>query len=130
MKKKEYSGINVQWPISRLITEGKKTIETRTYDVPSHYLNKEILLVETPGKDGKFKARVTALIKVSKTKLYRNKKEFYSDYEKHLVDKKSLWAWKTGKKKWGWYIEVIKVFDSPLPCTKKGIVFRKGIQID
>ena len=35
-KKKSYVGINIQFPISQLIVDGKKTIETRTY--PRHLI--------------------------------------------------------------------------------------------
>ncbi len=126
---KKYTGINIQWPISAEITSGKKTIETRTYDLPEKYLNQEMLLIETPGKKGKFKARITAVIIFTKSVPYKNKTAFYKDKDKHLVDKNSDWAW-TEKSKWGWHVKVKKVFKNSIPApSRKGIVFTKDIQI-
>lgn len=50
MKKRTLCGINIQFPISQLIVDGSKTIETRTYPIPDHYIGKEMILIETPGK--------------------------------------------------------------------------------
>ncbi len=128
MTKKTYTGINIQWPISREIIAGKKTIETRTYPIPPHYLNKEMLLIETPGRTGKFKSRATAIIRFTKCFKYPNRKTFYADYPLHRIDKNSPWAWK--KPKWGWHIEVVKVIDPPVTFWgKKGIVYTKGILV-
>lgn len=128
MSKKIYTGINIQWPISELILSGKKTIETRTYPCPRHLLNEEILIIETPGKRGKFKARIVGIVKFTECFLYEDKKSFYRDIQRHQVDPKSEWAW-TNKPKWGWEIKLIKKFAIPLPCTKRGITFRKGLEI-
>ncbi len=126
---KEYDGINIQWPISELIASGKKTIETRTYPIPNKYLDKHILLIETPGKEGKFKARITAIIKFTECFLYKNKTTFYKDYKKHHVAKESPWAW-TDKPKYGWEVEVIKVFSSPKKLSKRnGIRFTNSLTI-
>jgi hypothetical protein len=69
-------GINIQAPISSLIVSGQKVVETRTYKIPEKYLDKELYLVETPGKSGKFKARVIAIIKFTNCFQYKNIKEF------------------------------------------------------
>lgn len=129
MSKKTYTGINIQWPISEDITSGKKVIETRTYPIPQKYIGEEVLLIETPGKKGKFKARITAIIRFTNCFEYNSKKDFYADKSKHLVDKNSEWAWKD-KKKWGWEVEVIKVFKKPLDAPpKKGIKYTSNIKI-
>lgn len=129
MSKTSYTGINIQWPISEYITSGKKTIETRTYPIPKQYLNEEMLLVETPGPKGKFKARITAIIKFTNCFKYKTKKSFYEDTPKHLVEKNSPWAWKD-KEKWGWEVEIIKVISPSKPVgNKRGIVYRKGLKI-
>lgn len=130
MSKKSYTGINIQYPISQLIVDGKKTIETRTYPIPEKYLNQEMLLVETPGKEGKFKARVIAVIKFTNCFQYKTKKEFYSQSDRHCVTKDSVWAWGEGDK-WGWETKVLKTFCPPIELTgvKKGIVYTKDITI-
>ena len=127
---KLYTGINVQYPISQSIVSGKKVIETRTYPIPAKYLNTDLLLVETPGKDGLFEARITAIIKFTECKQYRNSSEFYRDSPRHLVKKGSKWAWST-KPKFGWTVEVVKKISPPrtLCGIKKGIVYTNGITL-
>lgn len=129
MTKKTYTGINIQYPISELIVSGKKTIETRTYPIPDKYLNEEMLLIETPGKQGKFKARIIAIIKFTKCFQYKSKKEFYSKTRDHCVTKDSVWAWKDGDK-WGWEVSIIKSIHPPLDAPKKkGIKFTINIHL-
>lgn len=129
MTRKAYTGINIQYPISKLIVEGKKIIETRTYPIPEKYLNEEMALIETPGKSGTFKSRVIAIIKFKDCFKYKTKKEFYSQEDKHCVTKDSIWAWKDGEK-WGWTISSLKVLDKPIEVKKrKGIVYTKNIVI-
>jgi|SaaInlStandDraft_5_1057022.scaffolds.fasta_scaffold78503_2 hypothetical protein len=122
-------GINIQFPISTLIVNGTKAVETRTYKLPDKYINQEIALIETPGKEGKFKARVIAVIKFTECYRYKTKKEFYSQKELHCVDKSSIWAWKDGEK-WGWKVKVIKKIKNPkLAPANRGYVFCKNIEI-
>lgn len=128
MSKQEYTGINIQWPISEDIVSGKKTIETRTYPIPQKYLNQKMVLVETPGKHGVFKARITAIIIFTDCFKYQSKKDFYKDSSKHLVTKGSKWAWRD-KAKWAWKVEVVKKLKTPVICKTKGIIYRKNILI-
>lgn len=125
---KEYTGINIQFPISELILSGEKSIETRTYPLPNKYLGKELAFIETPGAKGKFKARVVAIIKFTECFKYRTKKEFYNDIDKHCVSKDSPWAWKD-KDKWGWKVIIVRRLKKPVSCKSQGIVFRKGIKL-
>lgn len=126
-KREAYPGINIQWPISELILSGEKTVETRTYPIPEKYLNQEMVLIETPGPKGEFKARARAIIKFTDCFQYRNKKEFYADFERHRVSKDSTWAW-LDKSKWGWEVHFIK--DTPRrEVRKKGIVYTAHILI-
>ena len=121
--KTSHPGINIQFPISQLILDGRKTIETRRYPLPAKYIGKELFIIETPGKDGKFSARIVGTIRFSNCFLYNNKKQFYKDWAQHFVDKTSPYAWTT-KKKWGWEIEKVTVFKQPIQAPrKKGICF-------
>lgn len=130
MTTKEYSGINIQWPISEKIIDGSKSIETRTYPIPPKFLNKEIVLIETPGKSGSFRSRIRAVIRFTGCFKYMSKKSFYKDSKHHLVTPSSEWAWEPSKGKWGWKVEVIKVFDDPIPMPKRtGVKYSSGIQI-
>jgi len=129
MAKKTYTGINIQWPISELILSGEKTVETRTYGIPEKYLNEPMVLIETPGKQGKFKARIVAVIKFTNCFKYTSKTAFYKDVDRHKVEKGSMWAWDPEKPKWGWEVEIIKTFKPKAAPSKKGIVFTKGIEL-
>lgn len=127
MKKNGYVGVNIQWPISRSILDGKKSIETRTYPLPSKYINVPLILVETPGRKKEFHARGVAIITFGRSFEYKSKKDFYEDVRNHLVSKDSPWAWKS-KSKWGWPILSIKKID-PIEIKNRGIIFRSGIQL-
>lgn len=120
-------GINIQFPISSLILSEEKTVETRTYPLPDKYILKPLLLIETPGKTGDFKARIVAEIVFGKSFRYSSEAEFYEDIERHQVARNSIYAWKN-KPKWGWPIEKLFVFKkSVLAPRKRGIVFTTSI---
>jgi hypothetical protein len=126
---KIFTGINIQWPISEHILNGDKTIETRTYPVPEKHLGVEMLLIETPGKHGKFKARIVAIIKFTDCFEYHTKKDFYNDSARHCVTRSSIWAWKDGPK-FGWKVQVIKKISPPiLAPSKKGIKYTNNIEL-
>jgi hypothetical protein len=130
MAKSLYPAINIQWPISQLLITGEKLIETRTYPIPSKYLNTELLLVETPGKKGNFKARIIGIIKFSDCFKYQNSAEFYQDYENHRVTRESPWAWSKSKKKWGWRVCKVMALKKPLAAPpNRGILFTKKIPL-
>ena len=128
MGKKTYTGINIQYPISQLIIEGKKTIETRTYPIPSKYVNEKLIIIETPGKNGKFKSRMIGFIIFGESFQYKDKNDFYTDSRNHCVTPDSDWKWVDGKSKFGWPIREIVKFTKPLPLKKRsGIKFSTGI---
>jgi len=130
MKNRKLTGINIQFPISQLILEGKKNIETRTYPIPKNYVGVDLAFIETPGKNGGFKSRVVAIIRFSGCFQYESEKQFYQDTKRHCVDKKSAWAWSDEKPKWGWEIAFCELLPTPsAPPKKKGIVFTKSVLI-
>jgi len=120
-------GLNIQWPISQEIISGKKTVETRTYPIPAKYIGVDILLIETPGPSGDFKARAAGILRFEESFQYKNKKEFYLD-KRHLVTEDSDWSWK--KKKWGWPIASFTPFEKTFVIkTARGIVFTQKIKL-
>ena len=128
-KKNNYTAINIQYPISQKIIYGEKKIETRKYALPNKYLDKELLLMETPGKTQQFKSRIIAIIKFTECFQYQNKKQFYAQENLHCVSKNSDWAWQEGEK-WGWRVEVIKIIQPAITFLgKKGIVYTNNIII-
>jgi len=131
MKTELYTGVNIQWPISDLILDRSKTIETRTYQLPQKYLNIPMVFIETPGSKGKFKARIRGLITFGECFKYSSARAFYKDVDLHRVEKGSLWAWDLDKPKWGWVIKELKVFKEPVAAPlRKGIVYTKDIELN
>lgn len=126
--KETLPGLNIQFPISREILSGKKSIETRTYPIPKAYLGKTLFLVETPGRNGQFKARVVAKIRFSDCFKYPSKAAFYRDSSRHLVTPDSPWAWQD-KAKWGWVIESVEALETAFPAGKIGIKYTLGIRL-
>ena len=130
MDKLIFVGLNVQYPISQLILSGEKSIETRTYPLPSDYVGREMLLIETPGKSRKFKARIIAKIIFGQSYKYLSKKDFSEDMGKHRVDSRSPWKWVVGKPKWAWPIMRVEPLPRSIPApAKRGIIFTKSISL-
>lgn len=129
MKGRSLTGINVQYPISQLILSGRKTIETRTYPIPPKYIGKELLMIETPGKTGKFKSRSVAVIVFERCFLYRDSKEFYKDKKNHSVEPNSPWAWKDEKPKWGWEIKTVHRLKPKSVDKRLGIKFTLNLSV-
>jgi len=126
-------GLNLQAPWSQMIVDGIKTVETRFYPLPKKYIGQEMALIETPGKNGKFKARVTGIVVFGEPFLYDSKRKFYADQNRHLVClKNSDYNWDSGmgKKKWGWPIIKIRKIEKPLEVVStRGIVFARQVEI-
>ena len=118
-------GLNVQIPWSTLLINGEKSVETRSYPLPEKYVGVELALIETPGKYGRFKSRITGTITFSHSFQYPDKQSWVDDYNRHKVEElDKFYSWNTVKPKYGWVVSNIKKFDKPIPyLKKKGIVF-------
>ncbi len=113
-----------------MILSGEKTIETRKYPIPAHLINKDLLIIETPGKTGDFKARIIGTVTFGESFRYSNKNEFYADVKKHRVTPDSVWKWVSGVQKFGWPILRVKAFSEyKVAPDKKGIKFTKNIYL-
>jgi hypothetical protein len=128
--KRIFTGLNIQFPISALIMSGEKTVETRTYKLPTKYLGEPLLLIETPGIMGHFASRIVATITFNECILYKSEEDFNADYKRHRVNQRSEWKWTNSKPKFGWVISELKPFKKPVIYRKqKGIVFTRGITL-
>lgn len=130
MSSKNIPGINIQWPWSRLIVEGKKSIETRGYDIPQQYLGIPIAIIETPGPLGKKQgieyAKTIGIVTFSETFRYKSKSHWKKDAKKHLVKEDSPFAFGNREETWAWIISEVRELKIPTPApTKRGIVFTK-----
>lgn len=129
-------GINIQWPWSRLLLSGEKTIETRSYRLPAHYQNAPLALIETPGPLGKksadiTSARIVGLICFSDSFRYSSKSSWTADFVRHRVPANDpTFSFSNGHEKWGWEVVSVAKFDSPIsPPTRRGIVFSSKCEI-
>lgn len=129
MKASSLPGLNIQYPISIEILDGRKTVETRTYKIPDKYKGIPLVIIETPGDEGRFKSRLSGIVIFEADFQYKTEKEFYQDQDRHLVSKESPWRWED-KSKWGWKIKVVHRFSEPITYSgPKGIRFTEKISL-
>lgn len=119
------TGINIQSPWSQLLIDGNKCVETRSYPLPVKYEGEELVLIETPGKSGDFKARIIGTVTFSHSFKYPDKNAWIDDYARHLVDKDNEnFGWKDDKDKYGWVISDVTKFEEFQEAPEnKGIIF-------
>jgi hypothetical protein len=125
-------GINIQAPFADQLLDGDKCVETRTYSIPEKYIGEELAVIETPGKHGKFKARIIGTITFSHSFEYLSETDWKWDYNRHLVEQENiLYGWNDDKNKHGWVVSDFQKFEEPLPAPKrKGIVFTNNCDIE
>ena len=123
------TGLNIQIPWSRLLIDGAKSVETRSYPLPIKYEGVELALIETPGKNGQFKSRIIGTITFSHSFLYTDKRLWLSDYNRHRVkEDDKFYGWNPDKCKYGWVVSNIVKFDHPMLVKKnKGIIFTNNV---
>ncbi|MBK9038952.1 MAG: hypothetical protein IPL83_07305 [Bdellovibrionales bacterium] len=127
---KQFSGINIQWPWSELIPSGKKTIETRSCEIPRHYIDQYLAVVETPGSSGRAPssvARIIGLVKFGESYRYTSLSSWKADYRHHLVEATHpLFSYSQRKEVWAWPVKKVRLFEKPMDApARKGIVFTK-----
>ncbi len=125
------TGINIQYPWSDMLINGDKCVETRTYPLPEKYVGEELALIETPGKKGKFKARIIGTITFSHSFQYKNKEEWMEDHLRHLVNlQDNSYGWNENKNKYGWVVCDINKFNETQSAPKnKGIIFTHSCEV-
>lgn len=130
IKKQTIPGVNIQWPWSRLLMSGEKTIETRGYPLPEKFKHVTLAVIETPGPHGLKeanikKARIIGTITFGGSKKYQSKNEWAADFASHRVKGDDpVFSYQAGTPKFGWIVESFTVLEAPIPAPKKkGIVF-------
>ena len=130
---RQIPGINIRAPWAQLILEGKKTIETRFYPLPAHYVGRDVAIIETPGPEGKFRSRVIGIVVFGECFVYETEESFYQDLPRHCVHPNSddfTWESGDGKRKWGWPILSVRAAHSELPPRhRRGIVYSKSVPV-
>ena len=129
-------GVNIQWPWSQLIVSGKKTVETRSYKLPSKYVGRKLAIIETPGPRGKAeagfsKARIVGTVVFSGSFRYSTRDSWMKDFSRHCVEVGDhLFAFDESQEKWGWVISEFEGFVESKPApVKRGIVFATCCEI-
>ena len=115
-------GLELQQPWAADVVEGRKPIETRSYDLPPSLIGKRIMIIESPaGKPGvsgmgdwidlsesskKCGAHVIGWCVFEKVKKYTTRDGFEADEKEHLVTRDSGYGWKDGKTDvvYGWVV--------------------------
>ena len=117
--------LEVQAPFSRLILIGKKSIETRAYNLPEELLGVKILLCESePGLDGisgvgnividsQKGLSIIGEIIISQSTEYKSQIEWDNDRDAHQVPKESSYEWAPTEsgRRFGWRIQHVVVYD-------------------
>lgn len=108
-----------------LIVSGQKSIETRRSRSLDNLIGNRVKIVRTTGKGDE--ARVIGEVTVGKPVQYRTRAEFAKDYDKHLVDEDSDFAFQDGGK-FGYPMINPERYETPYPMPKrKGIVYTKEV---
>lgn len=137
--------LEVQAPFSRLILSGKKSIETRSYQLPEDLLHSSILLCESlPGIDGVSALSDNVLesqtglsligeIIISHSKEYVSQREWSEDREDHQVPSDSVYEWAPTEsgRRYGWYISSVTAYEQPLsvPAMRRRLNVRTCLVI-
>ena len=123
-------GLNIQCPWAYSLIIGNKCVETRTYVLPEKYEGEELALIETPGKSGRFKARVIGTITFSHSFRYNDENEWREDYNRHLVQEDDpIYGWNS-KDKYGWVVSnVLKFKETQTAPDRKGIIFTHNVNV-
>ena len=115
-----------------MIAEGKKSIETRGYPLPPHYLGKTLAIIETYGsKNKKQKATIVGLVRFSECYKYPNLASWEADFIRHQIKGDNPeYAFSSTKEKWAWVIDfACKIHPNAPAPAKKGIKFSSKCSI-
>jgi predicted transcriptional regulator len=108
-----------------LIVSGQKSIETRRSRSLDNLIGNRVKIVRTTGKGDE--ARVIGEVTIGEPIQYRTRAEFAKDYDKHLVDEDSDFAFQDGGK-FGYPMLNPERYNTPYPMPKrKGIVYTKEV---
>lgn len=125
-------GINIQEPWAQAIVSGCKVIETRFYPMPAKWIDQPLVIIETPGRTGRFKRRIAGLVIFGPSWRYAHKAAFARDGAKHLVDPDDpRFGWTSDDKpKWAWPVKWVEAYQQPLPPTfRAGIRYARAVEV-
>ncbi|KAK3288024.1 hypothetical protein CYMTET_4480 [Cymbomonas tetramitiformis] len=101
-------GFHCQYPWSRYLLSGQKTVETRGYQLPVMYENQDIAIIETPGPTGRRKnvrRGIIGTIRFGHCFEYASEEEWLQDQARHLIEPgDQQLGWKAGRRRLGWTV--------------------------
>ena len=139
-------GINIQYPFSRLILSGVKTVEVRTYRLGDRNLggvNEDLFLIETPGSrnlkgallDRRYPiglppsvAQVIGIVRFSSSEQYANKPtsryqwhmpSWNKHRSKHRIKEGGHYDWNRKDAMYAWHVDNVQSFSEPVPAGEK-----------
>ena len=129
-------GLNIQYPFSRLILLGAKSIEARTF--PLGHLNianadEELFLIETPGaKNARGavvddipigpppqRAQVIGTVSFSASQAYASESAWKRDRPKHCIREGGRYDWGGTGEMHAWYVDKVQRFSEPVAAGTK-----------
>eukprot|EP00933_Yihiella_yeosuensis_P025432 TRINITY_DN19754_c1_g1_i2.p1 TRINITY_DN19754_c1_g1~~TRINITY_DN19754_c1_g1_i2.p1 ORF type:complete len:143 (+),score=33.81 TRINITY_DN19754_c1_g1_i2:22-450(+) len=122
-------GLEVQEPWGKLLLDGSKAVETRSWEFPEELLGCELEVIETPeGLAGKSSledevkagvARLIGRIIVIECIKYQSLEEWRADEDRHLVTADSPYDWQSDTtSKWGWVVQPKERYEEPRPTPQ------------
>lgn len=143
-------GLEMQSPWAGLLLEGKKTIETRAYDLPPALLGRRIDILQS--KTGSTVSSLGNVVAVGAVEdeatvrrvgwctftrviRYQDRESFEADEAAHLVKKDSAFGWKEGITKvvYGWVVGTVSCLNGGTPqddtarCSNCGSMNQKVV---
>ena len=130
-------GLEVQAPWSELLLRGSKSVETRRYPLPAELLGVPLALIGTAqGKAGVSalpdhvpagESRLLGLVTFGEQWRYSTREQWRADEPRHAVPQGSAYDWveeppgqqdaaAAGSDRWGWCVQSVRPFASPLPA--------------
>jgi hypothetical protein len=124
-------GLELQSPWAELLLQGKKAIETRSYELPSALIGKRIDILRSVAGTARVSSLGNSIAVGSNLTLppvqrlgwctfervihYTDKSSFEADESSHLVTEKSGYAWKDGETKvvYGWRVGEYGIYKDP-----------------
>jgi len=111
--------IYIREPWADLIINGKKTIETAGFNLPSRFLNIPLYIQNE-------KRQITGTVTFSGSKKYNNLNEFNADARKHkVIDPTNKFHFNNRPRTHGWIISHVEKLSEPI----QGVPFKGQFRI-
>ena len=126
---KKLRGLNVQQPWARLLLDGTKTVEVRTYPLRS-YKMEMLHLIETGGRKASpdFKTCTIGQIRFESDFQYTSLEAFHEDERRHCIPRGSQFDWQPDvtPQLYGWIVYDVTYYAKPKgKPSKRGMIGSK-----